>query len=163
MITINNTDFYGKFELTIGEFTGQKLTDYINRYQNEFTIELLGVELYDLYLANSTDPEFVIIEDPLIFQSNCGKIYKSQGMKDMLKGFIFFMYGRDLPTQQTVTGAVKQSSENSMHPSNVNALLWQRYNESVTSYEAIQAYIRENSDVYPTFRGMKNESIIPYF
>jgi len=163
MITINNVDFNGKFELTLGEFTSQKLTDYIARYQNEFTIELLGVELYDLYVANSSNPEFVIIEDPLIFQSNCGKIYKSLGMKDMLMGFIFFMYGRDLPTQQTVTGAVKQSSENSMHPSNVNALLWQRYNESVTSYEAIQAYIRENSDVYPTFRGVKNESIIPYF
>jgi hypothetical protein len=163
MITINNVDFKGKFELTLGEFTSQKLTDYIGRYQNEFTIELLGVELYDLYVANSGNPEFVIIEDPLIFQSNCGKIYKSLGMKDMLLGFIYFMYGRDLPTQQTVTGAVKQSNENSMPPSNVNALLWQRYNESVQSYEAIQAYIRENIDTYPTFRGMRNQAIIPYF
>lgn len=163
MITINNVDFKGKFELTLGEFTSQKLTDYIGRYQNEFTIELLGVELYDLYVANSGNPEFVIIEKPLIFQSNCGKIYKSLGMKDMLLGFIYFMYGRDLPTQQTVTGAVKQSNENSMPPSNVNALLWQRYNESVQSYEAIQAYIRENIDTYPTFRGMRNQAIIPYF
>jgi hypothetical protein len=163
MITINNVDFKGKFELTLGEFTSQKLTDYIGRYQNEFTIELLGVELYDLYVANSGNPEFVIIEEPLIFQSNCGKIYKSLGMKDMLLGFIYFMYGRDLPTQQTVTGAVKQSNENSMPPSNVNALLWQRYNESVQSYEAIQAYIRENIDTYPTFRGMRNQAIIPYF
>lgn len=163
MITINNVDFKGKFELTLGEFTSQKLTDYIGRYQNEFTIELLGVELYDLYVANSGNPEFVIIEDPLIFQSNCGKIYKSLGMKDMLLGFIYFMYGRDLPTQQTVTGAVKQSNENSMPPSNVNALLWQRYNESVQSYEAIQSYIRENIDTYPTFRGMRNQAIIPYF
>lgn len=163
MITINNVDFNGKFELTIGEFTGQKLTDYIARYQNEFTIELLGVELYDLYVANSSDPEFVIIEDPLVFQSSCGKIYKSLGMKDMLLGFIYFMYGRDLPSQQTITGAVKQSSENSIYPSNVSALLWQRYNESIESYEAIQAYICENISTYPTFRGIKNEAIIPYF
>jgi hypothetical protein len=163
MITINNTDFTGKFELTIGEFTSQKLTDYIARYQNEFTIEMLGVELYDLYVANSANPEFVLLEDPLIFQSYNDKIYKSLGMKDMLMGFIFFMYGRDLPTQQTVTGAVKQSSENSMHSNNVSSLLWQRYNESVTSYDAIQAFILENSSDYPTFRGITNQPIIPYF
>ncbi len=163
MITIGTVDFTGKVEVTTNEFTVGNLDNYIVRYQEELTIELLGVDLYGYYVANSTDPEFVLIEDSLVFQTSCGTIYNSLGMKDMLLCFIFFMYTRDLYSRQSVAGTVKASNENSTIPSNVSALLWQRYNEGVKSYEAIQQYILENKEDYPLFKGVKKGVIIPYF
>ena len=166
MIAITTTDFIGKFEVTTNEFTSTNLVEYISRYQKLLTVELLGVELFDLYEANPTDPEFVLIENPLTFQTDNGMIYESLGLKNMLVGFIYFMYTRDLYSRPSIVGVVKPSNENSTTPTNVSALLWQRYNESVNSYEAIQEYIKENDSVYTTFatfRGVQKDVIIPYF
>jgi hypothetical protein len=161
---VATSDFIGKFQVTVNEFTVSKLQLYIDRYEENYLRELLGLELYDLYIATPLDPLFVAIESPFVFQSTCdNQIYESQGMKDMLTGFIFFMYTRDLYSSQSIVGTVKQSNENSTIPTNVSALLWQRYNESILSYDAIQQYIRENLTDYPTFKGVEKDAIIPYF
>jgi hypothetical protein len=161
---VATSDFIGKFQVTVNEFTVSKLQLYIDRYEENYLRELLGLELYDLYIATPLDPLFVAIESPFVFQSTCdNQIYESQGMKDMLTGFIFFMYTRDLYSSQSIVGTVKQSNENSTIPTNVSALLWQRYNESILSYDAIQQYIRENLTDYPTFKGVEKDVIIPYF
>ncbi len=42
-------------------------------------------------------------------------------------------------------------------------MIWEKYNEMLISYEAIQAYICENMDDYPEFNGVIQRQIIPFF
>ena len=62
----------------------------------------------------------------------------------MLKGFIYWEYVRDLLNQQTPYGGVKQMSENSVVVDTPHSLFWERYNESIKTYQAIQEYIYIN-------------------
>ena len=156
-------EFRGKFELAINNNTTSKIQSYIDRYEDIHLIELLGKELYDLFIANPADPEFLAISEPFTFQSDCGKVWQSQGMKSMLLGFVYFMYTRDNKTTQTTAGVVKLKADLSSVPSNMSTMNWQRYNESVDTYDAIQAYILDNESDYPTFKGVNKQYIIPNF
>lgn len=163
MSIITTSDFVGKHELTINTFTTAKLQSYIDRYENEYISKLLGVELKDLYLVDINASPYDSITNPFILQSSCGKIYDSKGIKSMLLGFIYFDYTRDILTSQTITGAVRAQNENSDSPSVFESLSWQRFNEAVITYEAIQWYICENLTDYPTFKGVEQKPINPYF
>ena len=161
MVTIG--DFEGKHEIAKNDFTQPKILSYIQDYEQYYAVKLLGVELYDLWVIDPSVIPFDAITNPFNFQSNCGKIYQSKGIRYMLTGFIYFNYVTDLRTQQTLGGAVSKANENSGVATHVQSLAWQRYNESVYTYEAIQAFIRENKVDYPTFRGEELEVANPYF
>jgi hypothetical protein len=157
MATITYNDFVGKFEQTVNQFTEDKLTDYITRYQTIYLIEMLGKELYDLYVQGLEDEDeiYEFIENPFVEQLSCGTILNSRGIKDMLLGFIYFEYQRDAKVQQTINSAVKIKSENSERAGNYDTNIFGRYNESIDTYKAIQQYVIENQSVYPTFRGIE--------
>lgn len=151
------SDFTGKFELTINDFTVDKIQEYIDRYETISLIELFGKELYDLWVIGIglSDPLYDTLNDPFIEQLSSGLIIQSKGVNDMLKGFIYFYYSRDAYTQATAQGNVKNNGQNSTNSSFAMSQLAQRYNESVDSYEAIQLYISNNIADYPTFLGCK--------
>jgi hypothetical protein len=157
MATILYTDFIGKFEQTVNQYTEDKLTAYIERYQTIYLIEMLGKELYDLYVQGliDEDPIYQFIENDFIEQSSCGEILNSRGIKDMLLGFIYFEYQRDAKTQQTINSAVKMKGENSERAGNYNTNIFGRYNESIDTYKAIQQYCMDNYSDYPTFKGIE--------
>ena len=69
------------------------------------------------------------------------QILESDGMLDMLKGFIYWEYARDLMNQQTPYGNVKQRAENSVVVDSPHSLMWERYNEAIRTYRTIQEYI----------------------
>lgn len=162
-ITITSSDFTGKFELTINEFTSANLTEYIDRYSTKMIIELMGIELFNLWVVDVDAPPYDVLTNPRIFQSSCGKVYESKGIKDMLLGNIFFYYTRDIIQKQSIHGQTKKLNENSTGISFSESNVQARWNESVETYEAIQAYILDNLDVYPTYNGVKQETLIPYF
>jgi hypothetical protein len=159
---VTTVDFIGKYELHISEFTMPVLNEYILRMEEYLLVELFGKELYDLW-NGSAAPEYTVLTAPLTFQDECGKVWQSRGIKDMLTGFIYFDYSRDRYTQQTITGPVKQDGENSGNATHVMSLLTMRYEEALISYQAIQAYIIDNPVTYPEFKGVRKETIIPYF
>jgi 16S rRNA C1402 N4-methylase RsmH len=72
-----------------------------------------------------------------------------------LLGLIYFQYVKDNKTKQTMNGAVSQQTEVST-PSD-NTFLYQRYNDAVRTYQAIQIYINDNIDIYPTFAGVRKK------
>ena len=77
-------------------------------------------------------------------------------MKDMLLGFIYFEYQKDMVTQMTPNGVVKQQNENST-PISAHTTIFGRYNESVKTFRAIQDYIMLNSSAYPKFKGKSKQ------
>lgn len=154
---INVSDFTGKYALSKGMFTESKLLEYIERYQDRYLMELLGIELFNSFkndLVNDVplSPNFKKIYDPfaedvdiLVSRFYRGFSYSgiliSNGMKDMLKGFIYYEYAKDLVNQMTPFGNTKPQSENSDIANTLFSMMYNRYNESIVTYQAIQDYI----------------------
>lgn len=156
-------DYIGKYALSNGMFSTSKLQEYIDRYEPRYLRELFGVELYnqfesDLVGGLPQSPNFIKIFEALAedvgsyfytynryYQIN--EIIDSEGMYEMLKGFVYFEYAKDLKNQMTPYGNVKQKAENSDVVNTLFSLMYTRYNEAIRSYDSIQQYILLNQDL----------------
>lgn len=156
---VNNADFVGKFELSINQYTTDKIDAYIERYEPYYLTMLLGKELKDLFISDldvnnvPQTTKYQTIYNALSIDLD-NKIIFSYGIKEMLLGFIYYHYCKDETIKQTPVGSVKPNTENS---TNVGTSLYttNRYNESVDCLIAIQTYILENESDYTTFNGQR--------
>jgi len=154
-------DFVGKYALHTGMYDVNKLQNYIDIYEPRYLKNLLGVDLYNQFqsdLLNNVpqSPNFLKIfnafsEDlgynfysPYGFGVSSNQL-DSEGIKQMLKGFIYFEYSKDLVNQMTPYGNVKPLSENSEVANTGFSMIYTRYNEAIRSYRSIQSYIRHNN------------------
>jgi len=151
------SDFTGRYDIGQNGYTVTDLQGFIDFYEEDYLQFLLGCELYDLFVADLLNGEpqtpiyQAIFNSFCIDQDNC--IIKSAGMKDMLKAFIYFEYARKSDDSVTISGNTQSSSDNSVKPSQIQAGLYNYYNEGINTYHAIQAYIKENETDYPTYNG----------
>jgi len=169
----------GYYKISTNNFTQTELTAYITRVETKYLKELLGIELYNLFVDSivSSLPTgvYLTIYNALEYDNTQGGIYTggilsggmdlsakiiiSEGIKEMLKGFLFFEYNRDQPITNTIAGNVKQSNENSEVVNGWKAGINERYNKAVDNYTAIQAYIQDNLSAYSTFNGVSKGKI----
>jgi hypothetical protein len=165
MSLILNSDFIGKYELSLTQYNTDLIDAYIAKYERVYLTQLLGVTLYDLFQAEIAinnppiEPIYKVIYDPLQFDDN-HEIRTSDGMKEMLLGMIYSTYTLDNQQMQTPNGVASNKNENATHL-NINAITASRFNEGVFSYETIQRYIRLNISDYPTFNGQ--DQLLEYF
>lgn len=153
------SDFTGKFELHTGMYDQDKIQAYIDKYEKRYLVELLGKDLYDEFIADLVggvpqDPRFLTIFEPLEEDYNWTIIY-SDGMVEMLKGFIYFEYAKDLINQMTPMGNVLPQGENSTLNSTLYTMMYTRYNDACKTYKAIQEYITQHSGDYAEFNGKR--------
>jgi len=155
---LSNSDFTDKFEIHQGMYDTQKLTDYIDRYEEIYLNELLGINLFNDFKADLVNgvpqnASYVFIFNPFKYETDI-RLIISRGMKDMLIGFIYFEFMKDKVAQNTSVGMTKPRNENSGVVSAHNPI-YLRYNESVKTYKAIQDYIMLNltNVKYEKFRG----------
>jgi hypothetical protein len=160
-MAVTYASFINKYETTQNEFDQAKLTSYITRYETITLIELLGKELYDLYVTGVAggDPIYEQLRDAFTVQLDSGTILDSRGVDDIILGVVYFYYHRDNYTQQSINGGVKNTGENSENVSVFVSNIQARWDEAIGSYQAIQEYILENDSVYPTFLGLKKETL----
>ena len=154
------SDFTSKFALSTGMYANTNIQSYNDRYEYIYLTELLGIKLYNQFIADLTagvpvTAKYTKIFNPFKEEMDI-RLIISRGMKDMLLGFIYFEYMKDSITQTTPIGVVKQSSENS-NPISAHTPIYLRYNESVKTYRAIQDYIMLNLGTYPDFRGYNKQ------
>ncbi len=149
-------DFVGKWDLA--KSNDDKIDEYIAEYEEMYLIELLGKELFDLFKADvsSTTLKPVTPIYLTLYNSFTEKInelvFTSEGLKKMLLGLIFFQYVRDNRIKQTMNGAIEIQTEVSTFSE--STFLFQRQNQAVQTYNAIQQYILDNKLDYPTFYGV---------
>ena len=161
-ILISSADFVGKYAVSTNNFTSEELDAYISQNEKSLLIDLLGCDLEALFEDNliggvPQSPEYVAIYNPFCYDdSTCGTV-QSFGMKDMLSGFIYFMYARDQAFPNTITGNKKTRSTNSDSPSAASdvMILDEAQNRAIQSHQAIQSYIRKNLSTYPSFNGIE--------
>jgi hypothetical protein len=145
----------GKFKTGFTQFTANDLTACITRNEDKIMTELLGKDLYALYVTGVAggDPIYEFLRDAFIEEIN-EVAYVSQGVVDMLCGFVWCEYQRDIYANNSSIGANRLKGENSDQVSFNGANYHSRYLEALSTFEAIQAYINDNLDVYPTFNGV---------
>lgn len=161
-ILVNVSDFSGGiYDLP------QSITDrvdlYINQIEGQFLTDLLGIKLYNLFIAdlNAQVPNAdrfkaiynKFLTDPLDSASvYYGKSIRSLGMKDMLKNVIYFEYCRKGKYNVGMSGSVNNNTESST-PAPLT-YLFTYYNSSIATYHAIQEYCYYDNNTYPEFAGL---------
>lgn len=152
------TDFKGDFQLPTNKLNQADLVYDINDLEESFIQDLLGSELAGLLIAdlNSNNvpqtARFQTIYNKLRIENESFCIYKSEGIKFMLKAFIYFNHGRRYTRRLTMVGEKQVDSENSVNVSSTQLI--RGYNRGIETYQAIQHYILLNQDVYPEFKGL---------
>jgi hypothetical protein len=155
----------GRNKVSFNGYQAENLQWYIDKYEREYLIDVLGVQLYDLFITDLSGGVPVTPIYTAIFESIATVVDErnlvNRGMKEMLKGFVFFHYVRDDMFKQTPTGAKSSKSDNSMNVTLTSLNIQGRFNDSVDDSRVIQEYIKDNETDYPTYLGCEIDYSLP--
>lgn len=156
-------DFEGKYELHTGMYDQSKLLEYIQIYEEQYLIDLLGATLYDEFISDLDNnnvpesPNFLKIFNPfhldntsngfLTSYNTYNNVIVSKGIIEMLKGFVYFEYVKDTANQITAQGQKIPTGENSLTATTLYNMMYTRYWEALKTYRAIQWYIYKNQNL----------------
>jgi|ETNmetMinimDraft_25_1059894.scaffolds.fasta_scaffold04160_11 hypothetical protein len=162
-------DLKGRWNVSLNKYGEEDLEMYIQSFEVDILKDLLGCELYPLFLADCVpdaddrlipvSPEYIEIYEEICDEALstccCGHetFMESYGMIDMLKSMIRFYWLRDQKYKQTVSGTSVMDSENSVVIKSLHYGLTKQYNRGIESYKAIQCFIESNKPTYPTYKG----------
>jgi hypothetical protein len=163
---VNVSDFVGRYLLAKTTYNVDDIQAYIDEFEPLAIAQLLGAELGAAFIANLNSSgvpvltEFLAIFNPLSFDGDgCGcdnELHVSQGMKHYITGIIYWWYVVESRVAPLASGGSGQSKGEVTDSGRMPAAeTYQRYNASIATGKAIQAYIRKNSDDYPTFKGTR--------
>lgn len=159
-------DFIGQYAITQNPKSETQLQSFIDKYELPYLYDLLGVTLGNLFYADITtpytDPDTAIyatIFNPLASDENtiCSMQIRSNGIKEMLLGFIYWEYVKAQKIKNTITGNVAQQNETSREACWVESNIYSNYNEAVKTYKTIQWYVNKNSTDYPDYNGLSKQ------
>lgn len=155
----------GLNKVNYNSYQSSNLQWYIDKYERHYLLVLLGVDLYDLFIADlsggvPTSAIYTSIFEPIQVQIDDDNLV-NRGMKEMLTGFIYFHYVRDNMTLQATTGSKKVEGDNTRNITAISANIGLRFNDSVDDYHVIQEYIERNDSDYPDYNGQKLDYSLP--
>ncbi len=157
---VKTTDFVGKYKISQNGFSETDLQAFIDKYEKVYIRRLLGLVTGDLFYADiavttylpPADPIYLVLFNPIASVINGCEII-SNGVKEMLLGFIYWEYTRFASTQNTLNGNVMQENETSKAIDWMSTPIYDNYNEAVKSYSAIQYFINNDTTNYPDYNG----------
>lgn len=161
ILDISDFDF-GRYKIALDPEQETDLELYIDRVESDYLPKLFGKELFDLFLADlnavpvgvPTASRFVVVYNEFVEQDDCVMI-QSEGMIEMLKGFVYYLYLRDIVSRPTTIGLEKFIGENTVAVTAIHHDITSRYNESVDTFKTIQYYMNQfNSTDYPEYKGV---------
>lgn len=152
------TDFeVGEYSIPEDCHTDAKFQTYLDKYEKRYLIELLGCDLYDLFIADLDNgvPQTQIYIDIFneICEDNNNTIQRSEGIKTMLIELVYFYLVRDLAVKKSTTGVGFNINEMTKGPTYSGFNIVEAFNEGVRNYNVIQWYICDNSADYPDYNG----------
>ena len=156
-LILNTACFKGN-QYSLPQECFSNLQAYLDKYEALYLCDLLGAELYQLFLDELAinnppiDPRFKVIYDAFkLDEGNC--IRRSEGLKTMLTQLVYFEFVRDLAYSKTTTGVQFNMNEVSRGPEYNGYNDIEAYNEGVHNYHEIQWYICDNSTDYTEYNG----------
>jgi len=170
----------GFFKLLLDKFGKIRLEQYLIEFDDDqFLAPLFGKDEYAKYKADldgnfipQTAPYTTVFNalcdevDPCDYicklrydhgklNHECKELLISKGIKDMLKGFVYYNYLYDPKAQQTPVGVAILDSANSNAATDdqIASEAEARWNRSIHTYRSIQKYIAANETDFPDFAG----------
>jgi len=158
------SDFVGKYAIT-QKYNSNDIETLIEENEEQIIYELLGVELGNDLLTNlgSLPANLQFIYDPFAvnYIPKCGLdtiLVKSDGIKVMLLNILTGYYYLTQYGTATSEGKVKLKPEGGSLINDDYTNNYKLYNRGIYTYRAIQKYIKENEDTYPTFEGIDKKT-----
>lgn len=153
------TDFeVGEYMIPGDCYSEAKFQTYLDKYEKRYLIELLGCDLYALFIADLVAgvPQTQIYLDIYneICEDNNNTIQRSEGMKTMLIELVYFYLVRDLAVKKSTVGVGFNVNEVTEGPTYSGFNIVEAFNEGARNYNVIQWYICDNSADYPDYNGI---------
>lgn len=149
MLILDRSDFRGLYAITFPKVNDADIVveEVLEVIERRYLVKLLGSELFAELQSDPNDSKFADLFKPL--QENN---YYSDGLKEVLKVFVYIDYQRKNHVMSTENGrVVKDSSTGTYTSAYVRDIL--SYNLAVDGWKAIQRYCRKNKDLRNKFRG----------
>jgi hypothetical protein len=170
MIILATTDFTGFQLLAQSNNITPVLQKFIDRYEKKAILDILGVKLGTLFIADlvngvSTTPKYDVINKPFDVQRDptvpsltlpTDFIYSSLGMKDILASFVYYHYVVKTQVISGQAGMIKQNADaaNVVTVRGAARMAENAYNDALDSVEAIQWYCKSYAPAdYPEYNG----------
>lgn len=150
----------GYNKIPFNSYSLNKLDTFITDHEKHWIYKIFGIELGNIMLSQDNPPvvpEYLVLYNPLQVQVG-RRIYISNGLKEVLKGFIRSEYMKELQKVDTTAGQGVSNDENVKISESSN---YYGYNENVIQGKAIQLFIRQNLPDYPEFNAHLLETISP--
>lgn len=160
---IKPADFENGEFLISNQADTEDLEALIDRVEVEALQDLLGKELYDLFIADIGSPTFPTtpdVPDSPRFLAIYNLFYvdetvrlRSEGFIDMLKMFIWFEWTNKTRLQNTPVGIIANEFENGTNTAPSVAQLEVTYNRGIMTFHDIVQFILIDSVTYPEYDG----------
>jgi hypothetical protein len=159
MSILTAADFQtGTIKIASDQYTAADVLSYITMYEPVYLRKMFGKALYDLFAANLTgnpqvpaDARFLAVFNAFA-ETIDEDLVVSDGIKLMLKGFIYYEFVRKQPFPNTINGNTRNVSEASENASsNSIALIEEVHNRAVFTFEAIRTKLSDDAETYPEY------------
>lgn len=154
------TDFLqGEFLISLQDQTDD-LQAVIDRLEEEILQDLLGKEMYDLFIADLDTGSFPNIPQAARFTAIFDKFFqddpfylRSEGMITMLQTMIWFEWIKQTGMEESPVGVVRNEFENGTNLSANAANLEMTHNRGIKTFLSILDFIILDRVTYPEYSG----------
>lgn len=160
---LTTADFVGKYKIAKDCYSKELLEEYIELYEERYLKDLFGCDLYDAFISSLNNDDvpapqegrFIKIYEPFCVEDVCDIMYRSDGILEMLKGFIYYEFVLDQKFKNTLIGTVMNEGSFSRQIAAAKTTLENRYNLAVQSYISMQLFMIDSKSNYPEFNGVQ--------
>lgn len=157
MILLSVDDFDNGFlAIATNNFTEDDLQDYIDRYETFYICKILGAvfgQALIAEIAGTVSPANQVLLDEWKKNDSCGKLIFSRGLKEALKGLIFYHVIANQDSESTQAGTTRPVSETSVRTQAAGTAR-RRYNDALDTIDAIRWKCTVDArEDYPDYKG----------
>ena len=142
-------DFIGRYALSTNTYSDEKFDDFVTQEQYDLLIDMFGAALYNVYDADSADVNWVALRDGETYTDLAGYTQNWQGLKYLMKPFIFSRWLEADHLKAVQSGVVKPQFENATAATEYQRkdFAYKRWNQFVIRwYECYNYLSTQNSN-----------------
>lgn len=131
-------DFTGRYALSASLVGGEdKFNELVTQEQYDLLLEMIGAALYNIYDTTPTTAEWVALRDGETYTGIDGYVYNWQGMKYLMKPYIFYRWIKSNEFKAVQSGLTKPKFENadSATEYQLKEFTYQRWNQFVDRWK----------------------------
>ena len=132
---------------------------FIDEYEPELMLDLLGLNLYQTYLSNPSTQRFVELTNGTLYITKTGEHKKWKGLKNtigsnkysLIAYYVYFYITRNTATITTGIGEVLNKTDNANRVSPINKQV-DAWNKMVRWIYELYDFLEEKKSIYPEWQ-----------